>query len=498
MVGLKKIICLVNVYSLHFDSFLDKRVPLGMLFLGNSLKQAGYEVVVYHMAESKMESTIEDIDFSKFLFVGVCSILTGHSMREAMKLSKSIKNKSSVPVVWGGVQPSITPELCLQEPYVDFVARGYGEETIVEIARMFEGEIAPADVEGLAYKTPSGEFVIGEMRKLKKNLDCYHADYELIDLKDYIFGGMILGLMMTSRGCPFNCAFCYNQFFSGRVWQKHSFEYISRVLSSLRQKYSFSVLSFSDDNFFVDNQRAIDILEDTNKLKIKVDSLGIKINNITDDDILKMNEYGVRSVYFGTESLNVDICKAINKEQSKEMVVEIIKKFSILAPGINVQTNIMMGFPGESMDEIRKDVADGLELIQYNPNFSIAFVNLIPLPGTEMYDLAVGENRGFNPTQIEDFTEIDIRTVAQQIDKWAKLDSPSQDKRILGYILRYSAFLSIDRRNIGTLKQFVKYMFFKIAYYRLKNWNFTLSSFDLYLYGICEKIANSVRKFQAR
>ncbi|MDR1916265.1 MAG: radical SAM protein [Synergistaceae bacterium] len=466
-----------------------------MLFLGNSLKQAGYKVVAYHLKEDDIELKMGDIDFSTFLFVGVCSIMTGYSLRAAMKLSEFIKNHGEVPIVWGGVQPSIIPELCLQKNYVDFVGLGYGEELIVEIARMLEGEMKPEKVAGLAYRSPNGECRIGEIRKLEKNLDCYHADYSLVDVNDYINNGTVLGVIMSSRGCPFNCAFCYNQYFSKRVWRAHSCEYVMRVLTELKEKYSFSEFSFSDDNFFVDNKRAIKILGMSHDLGLRVCSLDIKINNIKEDDIVKIGKYKVTSIFFGTESLNNDIIEYLGKEQTKDMVIDTLKKFSQLAPDVRVQTEILVGLTAEYTSDMKRDVADGIDLYNYNKNFSLYFGNLVPLPGTKMFELALSQNIGFKPSKLEDYVALDISNAHRMVDKWAILDSPKLDKKHLGYVERYSALLDMDRRNIIGFKKKIRHMFFKIACYRLKNWQFTFASLDFFFWKISVEISKLFGKF---
>src|SRR3989338_6550930 len=123
--------------------------PLGLLFLGDALKKAGYEVRVFNIFESEREFAIREVLAMKPLFVGL-STLTGLQTKYTYEISKAMKERDpALRIVWGGVHPSMLPEDCLKEDCVDMVCLGEGEETIVELAdRLTEGKGA-ASVKGI-------------------------------------------------------------------------------------------------------------------------------------------------------------------------------------------------------------------------------------------------------------------------------------------------------------------------------------------------------------
>lgn len=477
-----KRILLFQVYPVWRDSATDMRLPLGMLYMGGSLKKNGYDVEVFHIEEGDLDSELSKTDFKGVLFSAVCSIMTGFSLRSAISFSKKIKSMHpEIPVVWGGVQPSSIPEACLAEDFVDAVGIGEGEELIVDIAKMFNGLLTPQDVRGLAFKDNAGNIIVSERREFINNLDECHADYSLIDLNRYIFYGNITGLIMSSRGCAFNCAFCYNNAFNNGRWRKHSLEYVLNVLQELRAKYQFKGFSFSDDNFFVDRKRAIKILEEVYKLGLQTYSVDIKINHITDEDIEALGKYGVGSVFFGTESLNSRLINLINKKQTKEMVVDVISKFSKYAPNVPVQTEILMALPFERKSELRRDIKEGLDLYRHNKNLSIYFGVLFPLPKTKMMEYA--NINGFCPQNIDDYANIDLNTAWSICDQWTLFDLTDREKRKLYLTEKYSALLAYDRRlksnSLISILEYIKInAVFKLAKFRVSHWFFPFYKVD--------------------
>lgn len=495
-----KRILLFQVYPVWRHPATDMRLPLGMLYMGSSLKKSGYDVEVFHIEENELDAELSRIDLNNVLFIAVCSIMTGYSLRSAISFSK--KNKLQhpcIPVIWGGVQPTAIPEVCLKEDFVDAVGMGEGEELIVDIAKMLNGLLAPHEVKGLAFKDDAGNIIVNERREFIRNLDDYQVDYSLIDLNRYIFYGNITGLIMSSRGCAFNCAFCYNNAFNNGRWRKHSLEYVLNVLQELRVKYQFKGFSFSDDNFFVDRKRAIKILEEVHKLGLQTYSVDIKINHITDEDIEALGEYGVGSVFFGTESLNFRLINLINKKQTKEMVVDVISKFSKYAPNVPVQTEILMALPFERKSELRRDIKEGLDLYRHNKNLSVYFGVLFPLPKTKMMEYA--NINGFCPQNIDDYANIDLNTAWSICDQWTLFDLTDREKRKLYLTEKYSALLAYDRRlksnSLISILEYIKInAVFKLAKFRVTHWFFLFYKLDFLISKLpVHKISNLLYPF---
>lgn len=485
-----KRIMLFQVFAQWRVLGVDMRLPLGMLYLGDVLKKHGYRVSVFHIQEKEIQEILNSIDLDDVLFVGVCSVMTGFSLRAAITFSRKLKEKSPmIPIIWGGVQPTAIPGVCLQNDFVDAVGMGEGEELIVDIAGMLNGDIAANEVKGLAFRDADGQVVVNERRPPIRDLDNYRADFSLIDLNDYIFHQKITGLLMTSRGCPFDCAFCYNKDFNNARWRKHSISYVMDTIRYLKSQYDFRLISFSDDNFFVDKKRAFGILQQCRELGITTFNLDIKINGLTDDDIRQVGKNCVKSVFFGTESLNPRLIKLINKKQTREMVIDTISRFSKLAPDTQVHTEILMALPFESQEELRKDIKDGIRLYRYNKNFSLYFGVLFPLPKTVMMDHA--NANGFQPETLADYAAIDLNTAWSLAGQWTSFPLSEADKKKLQLTEKYSKLLfrkKYDPLLYDTFFKKLNYLknelILRLAKFRVKHWFFFLHHLDFKLWSV--------------
>ncbi len=480
----QRTIILVNIYNHWRGPSLDKRVPLGMLYLGGSLKRAGYEVRVHHILEGEIDAHLSRIKLDDALFVAVTSIMTGFSLRGAITFSQKLRSRRPrVPIVWGGAQPSSIPEICLKENYVDAVGIGEGEETIVEIAKAYQGEIEFSDIKGFAYKNAKNEIVMNEERDVIRDLDMVFPDYSLVPLEDYIFhGGQITGLAMSSRGCPYNCSFCYNNSFNHRRWRAHSEDFVVKNILELKKRYPFSRISFSDDNFMVNKERAFSILQKLHEAGIRTYSIDLRIKGLSEEDVKRLNEFKVISIFFGTESLNPNLLKLIQKEHTKEDVIDGLVRLDKY-PNISAQSEILIGLPFETKEEMIQDIREGLELYKYHRNFSLYFGALFPLPRTRMFGYA--KANGFDPSRLQEFAEIDLNNVWRICDRWLPWAKEKEKKKIF-WTEKYSQLIQLNRtERKGLYLRFTRWVDliqFSISKFRLVHQRFIGSGIDFFVF----------------
>lgn len=484
MRGPKNKVILVNIYNLWRGPSIDKRVPLGMLYLGGSLKRAGYSVKAFHILEEENDQYLNGIEFDDTLFVAVTSIMTGYSLRAAMTFSQRLRSRHpEIPIIWGGVQPSAIPEICLREDYVDGVGIGEGENTIIEIAKAYQGQMDFSEIKGYAYKGLDKEIIINDQQELIEDLDSFFPDYSLIPLEDYIFNQKnITGLTMSSRGCPYNCSFCYNNSFNKRRWRTHSEEFVLETILQLKKRYHFSNISFSDDNFMANKKRGFSILRRLRDAGIRVYSIDLRIKGLSDEDAKELNENGVISIFFGTESLNDRLLKLIQKEQSKDDVINGLVKLDRF-PNMNVQTEILIGLPFESDGEMIQDIQEGFELYNYHRNLSLYFGVLFPLPRTQMFEYA--RRNGFNPSSLQNFVEVDLTNAWRICDRWLPWVN-EKIKKHLFWTERYSELIQLNRVKksgfLNYLLQSLNRIQFSVAKFRLIHQMFLGSEFEFFLH----------------
>ena len=98
-----------------YDEFNKNIPPFPLMYIGDALQKAGFEVKLSHISTQEIEEEVETIVVEKPLFVGF-SVITGAATFYSAMMSKKIKEKCDVTIVWGGVHPSLLPESPLIRP----------------------------------------------------------------------------------------------------------------------------------------------------------------------------------------------------------------------------------------------------------------------------------------------------------------------------------------------------------------------------------------------
>lgn len=456
----KKIIALVRIES---DVVIH---PLGLIYLGGSLKKAGYDVKVFNIFKQDIEKTADEIAALRPLFAGF-STLTGVQTKHTHEMSRALKARDkSITIVWGGVHPTLLPEDCLKEDCVDIVAMGEGEESIVELADALSRGEGPDRVKGMGYKR-GGKAVIDAKRPFITDLDACRPDWTLVDdfekCVTILPDGRRQVDFVTSRGCPYNCSFCYNLKFNDRRWRKHSFEYVIEHIGYLRREHDIRAIQFHDDNFFVDMKRAFSILEKLKEMDVVATSCMIRLEVLTEDILKRLEDLGVRRIFVGVESGSSRILKLINKDLTREI---ILKQFKLLSkfPNISVTAAMIIGFPTETMDEIWQTVDLGVELSEIFSDIVVTFQTFIPYPGSYLYQLAV-ENGFSLPKDMADYDTFDTFTGRMNLTwlPWAGTGT----KALFYRIDKYGKLLTHSKGS-NALRTFAKELFYRISKARLK------------------------------
>src|SRR3989338_454172 len=364
--------------------------PLSILYVGSALKKSGFEVKIYNILPNRIDDNIQEIIDPDPLFVGF-SVFTVIRTAVAARMSQNLKQRSpSLKIVWGGIHPSLVPRQCLEEDFVDMAVVGEGEETAVELALALKQGYGLKGIKGVGFKE-EGEIFLNEARPLIKNLDNYGLDWSLINIRgciDKTTDGLRSISYMTSRGCPFNCGFCYNLAFNKRRWRPYSFEHVTGEIMHMKEIGGIEGVSFHDDNFMTNVPRALKIISFLKDNGIKCLKLEMRVDTLNKEILEAVYKLGVRSIFIGWESGSNRVLKLINKGITRE---EIIDKFKLLRrfPQIAVSAPAIIGFPTETRQEVYQTIGLGLKIAKLVPSNHIIFQTFLPYPGTELYPLAI-------------------------------------------------------------------------------------------------------------
>ncbi len=310
--------------------------------------------------------------------IGISSITS--TAPRAFQLAKKFSSMG-IPVVMGGPHATFLPEESLI--YADYVVRGEGEETIVELVEHLESGIPLHDIKGLSYRKGDA-YVHNPDRPLIQDLDSAPIpDFDLV----HNWREKTSIPILTSRGCPFGCRFCVVIQMFGR---KYRFKSIDRVIEEIREVASKrSHIFFVDDNFAADRERTKALLRRMIAEKIHIEwSAQIRADVARDTELVNlMAQAGCFMVYVGFESINPRTLSLYNKKQTVDDIVECIKTFKNAS--INIHGMFVLGGDADDIKTIRstQKFAKRLDID------SVQFLMLTPIPGTPLFEELMQQGR---------------------------------------------------------------------------------------------------------
>jgi magnesium-protoporphyrin IX monomethyl ester (oxidative) cyclase len=280
---------------------------------------------------------------------------------------------------------------------------GEGEKTFTELLNFYcAGEFYRENfqkIDGLVY-FQDNELRKTASRRLIENLD----EVPPVDRSAFNIRGITH--VVSSRGCPYACAFCSSShFWGGRNVRYHSAEYVFGELKELIAKYKVSYITFWDDLFVADTNRLrkLVVLMDGEKKLFKNVSISAncRANIVTPELCELMRAAHIKFVTMGLESGSDAVLRtikgAVNVEQNKR-AIDILKRY-----GFNVQASFIIGNP----DETEKDIAATYDFIK-NSNLDGGCVNVaIPMPATSYWQH--GKDRGLVNEKM-DFGKLTVKT----------------------------------------------------------------------------------------
>jgi radical SAM superfamily enzyme YgiQ (UPF0313 family) len=373
--------------------------------VGTALHHAGYRVVIVDQRVKKdwkfrlTEALKEDV-----LFVGISS-MTGGQISYALEIAEFLRAHTKRPIVWGGIHPTLLPQQTLEHKLVDIIVRGEGEETIVELTKALQDNEPLNGIQGVSFEE-KGEIIHNPDRPFIDLNTQPHPHYEMVNMQDYIdHDGDRSANIGTSRGCPFNCAYCYVNAYHKRRWRALSAENVLKRMHLLVHKYGIHRFWFDDDEFFINLDRAKEIVKGIKKLGVRWSG------NARIDMVLKMDaaflelleQSGCIRLGMGVESGSNRILELIKKNITREDAISVSRRLTNY--NFYSKFNFMVGFPTESVEDMKETVSLALQIKKENKKALVSAFNIFtPYPGCELFDLAV--NRGMErPTALEQWAK---------------------------------------------------------------------------------------------
>jgi len=188
------------------------RLPLSLLALGAVLENRWeYEIVDGNLDQDAIGTILASMRNGDTALVGM-TVMPGPQVPPAIEISSAIHTAyPATPIVWGGYFPTLYADAAMNAPYVDYVIRGQGEDTLLELLERLPDNSAMRDVAGLTWKN-GDEVVHNPERKIRPAQDYPEYPYERAgDVNRYMrrsFMGSRTGVHQASLGCRYHCTFC--------------------------------------------------------------------------------------------------------------------------------------------------------------------------------------------------------------------------------------------------------------------------------------------------
>lgn len=379
----------------------DKAVPghphLGIAYLIAVLKQNGItDIDIYDQGlEDDDELLYKKIDKLRPDIIGMTTF--SYCFTYANDLIKKIKKYTDIPVILGGPHVSALRKEVLKGTSADFAMKGEAEVSFIKFLNEFSGGKNYANIGNLIWRNEKGEIIENEQEPLIHDLDAIpFPAYENFEFERYNYFNTKTLPIITSRGCPHGCNYCSVRLSMGRGFRARSPKNVVDEMKHWIKTYGIEKFEINDDCFSLDLDRAEKICDliIEEKLNIKYEMYnGIRADRVSEQLLRKMKKSGCIFVAYGCESGNQDIINNMGKALKKEKVIEAVKLTNKV--GIRNSVNFIIGHKGETY----KNAMETIRFAKSLPTNFVNFYNVIPYPGTELYDWATQNSTYMMPVE---------------------------------------------------------------------------------------------------
>jgi anaerobic magnesium-protoporphyrin IX monomethyl ester cyclase len=365
-----------------------RNFPTGLGIIAAIIRNMGYSVAVIDAKGGKLmtwevQKRLQEL---RPRVVGIGGLVTTY--RFVRSITRWIKAwDPCVKIMIGGSVGGSIPELMIERNPVDAVTVGEADETVKELLPALLDSSDLARVKGIAFNG-GGKAILTEPRPLIQNVDAVpFPAWDLFPIETYL-ANPVVGVgrdmdIITSRGCPHQCTYCYQIF--GRGFRARSPQNIVAEIGELNGRYGLDFVSFQDDCFVVNKKRVYEFCDllDKSGLDIKWSCCGRV--NIVDEPLLKrMKASGCVSVSYGIESGSQTILNRYRKGVTVETAKQAVRLTRDV--GLRNPTSFMLGSIGETPDT-------AWETVEFCKEVNIPLQALMfatPYPGTPLYEEVKG------------------------------------------------------------------------------------------------------------
>lgn len=368
----------------------NRRFPLSVMAIGAALPpEISWEIVDGNVPNADPLARISSIIDSRRdgpdpVKVVAFTVMPGPQLVSAVPLAREIKTRyPHVAIVWGGNFPSLYPAPVLNAPYIDWIIRGQGEQTFVELLDVIDGRRDPTTVAGLSFRAADGSHHYGPERIWVGPDELPDPPYHKIDVADYLrptYLGRRSGVYQASIGCPYGCKFCGVISVFGSRERVQAPSRTAGHLEFLVREHGMDSVHFYDNNFLVKESHARELAERIAPLGLRwwcearVDAL----TRYSEDTWALLRKSGLAMVFCGAESGSDEVLRKMNKGTTTEQILEVAARAR--AHDIIPEFSFVFGDPDEPEREIDNTIAFVRRLKAVNPAMELITYFYTPTP----------------------------------------------------------------------------------------------------------------------
>lgn len=374
---------MIILFHPHSTRPKNRRMPLSILYLAAVLE--GREE--YEMIDGNVDpdpwATIDALLASRRVDMLAVSVMPGLQVPQAVSVCRAVREKyPRIPIVWGGYFASLYTDACLNAKYIDFVVKGQGEDTLLELIEALRGTRDFARIRGLAFQDQFGLRVHTAERPLKSPDDFPWPPYHRLNASKYIahtFLGSRTAVHQASIGCPFRCNFCGVV----PVYDREKLESPARtaaILDHLQTAYGVNGIQFYDNNMFLKEDHAVELAERIRPLNMRwwCEARVDIVLRYSDATLRKLREAGCVMIFFGVESGSDAALKNMKKQLTTEQTLALaarIRQFDIIP-----EYSFIFGNPDDAERDVAENIAFIRRIKKLNPDVEIVVQTYVPTP----------------------------------------------------------------------------------------------------------------------
>ena len=457
--------------------FTDYNTPTGTLYVATYLQEKGHDVkfIDCSIEENFYQKVMGEVKTASCLGSYCMSIHVKHLVPLLIDVKKANPN---IKIILGGPHPTLFPEQTAEDDLIDFVVRGEGEETMLELVDAIEKGAADfSGIKGITYKQ-DGKIISTPQRDFIDMDTLPFIDWSLMSQKALDSMKEKIARVQATRGCPFKCSFCLNVVTNNRKMRYKSPSKVVDEIEHMVKNYGVKRIGFRDEVFLTKREHSRAIAEEIIRRNIKITWLGnphtrfLREAWIDDGFLDTLSKSGCNKLQCGGESGSQRILDMLHKTQTPEDILNFVKRCK--EHNIVPLVAFMSGIPSETKEEQLQTLKLIWQILEINPQ---TFINgpamFRPYPGGELYDRCVVEYGLEMPKTFKDWAQAE--TVGGSKPPWveeiyftqnlwthvmfARLEKLGQLWGICGKIAKKYSYAHAV----------AAYIFGKIAYYRLKH-----------------------------